>query len=431
MRMVQALVQAVLGALLPMYAFAQPAAPATVQTPIEIHEGLPEHLIYLYSGTNSTPSSAAGQIYAGSRRWEPGRTLKVCLFNGNDTVARLIRDAASEWNRYASVRRDFGPPDRWYNCLSPQIGFAQIRVGFSGQGFWSVVGNDSETRLESWSPSMNLQGFNRLYSPDRMPPQEAIQRARPYHVATIKHEFGHALGLLHEHQHPSLKCQDQLKLTGPNNVYEYFGKPENNWTADEVKRNLGFIGQTDPDYVKGAPDLKSIMMYSIPEDVFKLGKQSPCFVPTNYEISEKDKQVIARIYPKVLAAGPTTPANVPIDADLQSAKVRPLAALPAPAEVDQIVERILIDLESDDVFTRRDARARLANVIGGVNPQQAAAIIKDSTKSYRSELGVAFAIAKSPLPLKLNAEAKSFLSSRASATQDPTLRAQLRSASNR
>lgn len=431
MRLLQSLRLAFWGALLPTSAFAQLATPAASQAPTEMHEGLPEHLIYLYSVTNSAPSSAAGQIYAASRRWEPGRALKVCLFNGNDTVARLIREAASEWSRYANIRLDFGPPDRWYNCLSPQTGFAQIRIGFSGSGFWSVVGNDSESRLESWSPSMNLQGFNRLYSPDKMPPQEVLQRALPYHVATIKHEFGHALGLLHEHQNPALKCQDQLKLTGSNNVYEYFGKPENNWTPDEVDRNLGFIGQSDPDYVQGTPDLKSIMMYSIPESVFKLGKQSPCFVPTNYEISEKDKQVIARIYPAATVVDPSASVKAPVDADLQSARVRPLAAVSAPAELDQIVERILIDLESDDVFTRRDARARLANVIGSLSQQQTLVIVKGSTKSYRSELGVAFAIAKAPSPIKLNTDTKALLSSRATTAQDATLRTQLRSASKR
>jgi hypothetical protein len=129
---------------------------------------------------------------------------------------------------------------------------------------------------------MNLERFNRLYSPDRMQAAVVLDQADRYHVATIKHEFGHALGLLHEHQNPVLDCQNEIKWTGPGNVYEYFAGSPNFWTADQVQRNLGFIKQTDPDFVAGASDPKSIMMYALPEPIFQRGSASPCFVPVNY-----------------------------------------------------------------------------------------------------------------------------------------------------
>jgi hypothetical protein len=396
-------------------------ASAQEPKPEDVMEALPEHLIYLYSThKEDSPTDALKQLYASRRRWEPGRILRVCLFGGNDVVATLIREAGAEWNQYSSVKLDFGPPGAWYNCLAPQRGYFQIRIGFSSRGYWSALGNDSETRFDPLSPSMNFEGFNFLYSPSRMQAGEAPSKAHPYHIGTIKHEFGHALGLLHEHQNPTLDCYKELKWTGPGNVYQYFAGPPNFWTADQVQRNLGFIGQTDPDYVAGAADPKSVMMYSLPSAVFIKGSASPCFVSPNNAISAKDRQIVARIYP----AG--APSNVASDVDVRGAPVRVLAPVASPVEVADAKLRIIADLESDDVYTRRDARARLADLLGKLPQADVTDLVRRSASaSYRQQLGVAVAIANAPAELELSSESKKILANRAKAAKDPTLRGQL------
>jgi hypothetical protein len=413
---------ALLGTGLAVGAFSQePPVP-------DVMEALPEHLIYLYSGTaEASPAGALSQLYAGSRRWEPGRVLRVCMFSGNEVVATLVRQAANEWNDYSSVKLDFGPAPRGYNCLSPGAGHFQVRIGFSGQGYWSALGNDSEIRLDAYAPSMNLQGFNRLYSPDRMPASAVLAQAEPYHVATIKHEFGHALGLLHEHQNPALSCTDEIKWTGSGNVYEYYARPPNGWSTDQVQRNLGFIGQTDPDFVAGASDSKSIMMYALPAAVLKQGTASPCFVPVRYAISDKDKLIVAQIYPPF-----GSPTRMPSDIDLKAATVKPLAALATPQEVTDTKVRILVDLESSDAYTRRNARARMADLISKIPQAEATTLIRSANAgSYRLQLGTAVAVVNAPAELRLSADAKRTLSMQARGTTDATLRRQLTLATER
>lgn len=415
-------------ATLPMAAVScQKAAlqePVEAQDPMEAQEpmeALPEHLIYLYSATpNTAPADSQRQLYA-NRKWEPGRQLKVCLFGGNDVVATLIRQAAGEWNNYGNFKLDFGPAGGWYNCLSPQGGYFQIRIGFSSQGYWSAVGNDSEMRLDALAPSMNLEGFNRLYSPSTMQAVEVLAKARPYHVATIKHEFGHALGLLHELQNPTLNCHDEIKWDGPGSAFEYFKGPPNFWTEDQVRRNLGFIQQTDPDFNPGDPDPKSIMMYSLPAKIFKRGNASPCYVGVNFEISEKDKAIVRQIYPAADRV-----ANLPSDVELAAATVRPIAAVASPMEVTDNTQRVLADLESTDPYTRRNARAQLANLIGQLPQAKATELIKKtSSGSYRQQLGVAVAVANAPADLQLTDEAKSVLNDKLKTANDATLRTQL------
>lgn len=401
----------------------------TTDTSDEPAEELPEHLLYVYT----TPAvgeerDAFGQLVAGGRRWEPGRTLRVCLFQGNPVVSTLIREVASEWSNYSSVKLDFGPAPRGYNCLSPQGGFHEIRVGFRSKGYWSYLGTDSETRLDPLQPSMNLEQFNLTYSEGRFTPQNVRGSAKPRHRAVILHEFGHALGLLHEHQNPALACDQQLITEGENNVYDYFAGRPNYWSRDQVDRNLGYIALADPDYISGEPDPESIMMYSLPPQIFKKagdGSPSPCAVPENLEISAKDKQIVAMIYP----ATPTDSATA-MDAGLPDAAAAISSFAPAFQEEDQLA-RVLVDLESNDTITRRNARRRLAAVLRNPESGEAASGLiekmADPSASYRFRLGVSAALANAP-EIKLSESESQVITNLARDVRDATLKASLEAA---
>jgi hypothetical protein len=385
-----------------------------------VMEGLPEHLIYIYTqehADSSPPESAVRQLYASTRRWEPGRVLRVCMFGGNPIVASLVRTIAGEWNGTSSIRFDFGPQPGGYNCLSPSAGFFQVRVGFSTRGYWSVLGIDSERLLDPMVPSMNLEGFNRMYSETRYSPQNVVTAADAYHKAVIRHEFGHALGLLHEHQNTALNCFEQIRWTGPDNVYEYFARPPNGWDVPQVNRNLGFIGQTDPDYVAGDPDPASIMMYALPAAIFSTGASSQCVVPVNYSISGKDRAIVAKMYPALPPSGPA------ITETTLSSNLRPLPTnVPEAARAD-LLSRTLVDLESNDAYTRRDARARLADLLdSGTSAVQLTDLIsRMKSGSYRYKLGVSVALANSKAADRLQAADRANLGDVATATSDPTL----------
>jgi hypothetical protein len=103
---------------------------------------------------------------------------------------------------------------------------------------------------------------------------------------SILHEFGHALGMVHEHQSP--KCGI---LWDEEKVYDHYYK----WTRKEVHRNvLRRYDGTNMNSSEFDPD--SIMMYEIPGN---LTKNNVTIKGRNCQLSEKDKLFIAKLYPGV------------------------------------------------------------------------------------------------------------------------------------
>lgn len=386
----------------------------------EIAEGLPEHLMYLYTGSMQTaPTEVSNQLFANARRWEAGRKLRVCYFQGNAGIAHLVREVASEWNKYSSVTLDFGDPTKWPNCLSPNSGFYQIRIGFATSGHWSAVGSDSEVRLDSLQPSMNLQSFNSKYFREVGATAGVVVAATDYDKSVILHEFGHALGLLHEQQNPQLKCYEQIKWTGPGNVYEYYLNPPNRWDPPIVDRNLGFVWQFDPDYKTGTADVQSVMMYNLPAEIFKDGKDSPCANRRNLKLSKKDTELVASLYPRDKASQPSEEQLPPMMA-------RPAANAIGIDESEDVTRRIVVDLQSEDVFTRRNARIRLASVLPALPPTATTLLVNELLSgNYRQQLGLAVALANTPKTFQLPAGARARVGEAAGNVSDPTLRKQL------
>jgi hypothetical protein len=101
-------------------------------------------------------------------------TLGVFFINGADEQKQRFRASARAWLADGVDRHlDFA-----FDVERPR---ARIRVTFGAGGNWSYIGRDA---LRASTPqTMNI---------------ESINDPRVY-----QHEIGHALGLLHEHQHPT------------------------------------------------------------------------------------------------------------------------------------------------------------------------------------------------------------------------------------
>src|SRR5262249_40538938 len=131
---------------------------------------------------------------------------------------------ASQWMRYANVLFNFeegGAPR-----LCRDSGGADIKVAFEdNKGWWSVPGTTSRTQ----NPSMNLQfyGVDTPTLANGQPAPEASMRA------TILHEFGHALGLLHEHQSPNANCEAEIDWDAAYKIGAQIG-----WDRVLVDRNF-------------------------------------------------------------------------------------------------------------------------------------------------------------------------------------------------
>lgn len=358
---------------------------------IEIQEGLPEHLMYMEAPVSGDANQEGQSQHIGGRRtWPPGQALKVCFFGGDEVVRQLIAGVATEWSAYANLTFDFGPPGNRYDCTAPQSGFSHIRVGFSEKGYWSLVGTDSVKKANQYQTSMNLSNYDMEYSAfNGFTLVDVVARAAPLRKATILHEFGHAIGLLHEHQNKNLDCWNEVIKEGENSVYKYFAKPPNEWRPEKVERNLGPALLYDPDSVSGTADSKSIMMYLIPASVLRGGTSNKCYIASkNLVISDLDKNWVAQYYPMNVA-------DIGTDEDLAQYTI---VTLPpgASSELSQdFLDRIRVDLNSGVTAVRRDARSRLAEFLKTSDLQTLESLISDlSQEPYRTQLGVAVALSK-------------------------------------
>jgi hypothetical protein len=103
----------------------------------------------------------------------------------------------------------------------------------------------------------------------------------------VLHEFGHALGAIHEHQNPSVDIPwDKQK------VYNYYMGPPNNWTKEQVDNNI-FEKYSTTKTQYSQFDRESIMLYSIPNSL-TIGDYE---VKSNKILSNMDKNYIQTIYP--------------------------------------------------------------------------------------------------------------------------------------
>jgi hypothetical protein len=114
--------------------------------------------------------------------------------------------------------------------------------------------------------------------------------------AVILHEFGHAIGLIHEHNHPKSGI-----VWNEKRVIADMAKQR--WDEEMVKFNIFNVyerpAQSDkPDSVTAPVDRKSIMMYPIAGGWATNKDRKPYVVGWNTQLSEDDKVFIAAQYPK-------------------------------------------------------------------------------------------------------------------------------------
>jgi hypothetical protein len=216
----------------------------------------------------AAPGFELGLISA--KMWKPGRTLRIRFLDGDPAVHKRIEDRAKEWLKHANLKFAFGnDPD------------AEIRISFNERGYWSALGTDAlvEQFFGKNEPTMNFGGFTMA-----TPEQE--------YARVVLHEFGHALGCIHEHSSPA----GGIKWNKPV-VLRDLGGPPNNWPPDQVEHNV--FKKYDKNITQFTEfDSKSIMLYSFPKEWTLDGMT----FTTNRELSEKDKAFIATSYP---AAQPT------------------------------------------------------------------------------------------------------------------------------
>jgi hypothetical protein len=222
--------------------------------------------------------------------WENGKQLRVKFLDGVPEVQSKVDAIAKEWQDVSNISFDF------------VTGAAEIRVSFAEKGFsWSAVGTDALTRQPT-KPTMNFGWLE---------PNTSLRE----YQRVVRHEFGHALGMIHEHQNPA--ASGQIPWDKPK-VYAYYA--QQGWSHGDVDTNIFDVYAEDTTN-HSAFDPTSIMEYAIP-DSLTVGSYA---IGWNTTLSQTDIAFMREKYPKgspgtveLDVGGPRTTADLSVGGEVDT-----------------------------------------------------------------------------------------------------------------
>lgn len=205
--------------------------------------------------------------------------LVVCLVGDDAATFLEMADYAREWQS-AETWFTFSFTDgnnRARRCSGKRD--EDIRVRFGSGGSWSRIGRiDAGASAETMNIDLGTIDAGSDFG------------------WVVRHEFGHALGLRHEHQNPAASCDDEIDWRYKAN--DYLQKKYRIDSAGIVAqfRRLVAEGHDFSPY-----DRFSVMNYPLPPEIFKSppsrgGPVSECINPRRTRISPGDLAGIAEYY---------------------------------------------------------------------------------------------------------------------------------------
>jgi hypothetical protein len=195
--------------------------------------------------------------------WDNGATLNVKFLSGSKALQEKVKSIAKTWEQYANIKLNFVGRNEPAN-IRVMLGTGEGHYSFIGTVSNMIAANEQTMALDT----QDLEG------------NDAAWRR------TVTHEFGHALGLLHEHSSPIAGINwDKPKM------YEHYAKM--GWSKEDVDQQV--FATYAVSYTNGTKyDNKSIMHYPI----YAWQTKDGYAVGWNREVSEGDRNLIAALYPK-------------------------------------------------------------------------------------------------------------------------------------
>ncbi|CAI8913690.1 M12 family metallopeptidase [Pseudomonas sp. IT-P4] len=214
--------------------------------------------------SNAPTASPGGRNKRGvaihSKFWASHRTLKIAFLNPPSSAHREAAiKAIKVWQPSINLKLDF---------VNGTEG--DIRITMEPPLNYSAIGTDAMLR-----------------GPDENTMNIGTDPEHPGFEATVLHEFGHALGMQHEHQHPKA----DIPWNKPA-VYDFYLSAYQ-WSKEEVDHNL-FKLLEDKLTRTTVYDPTSIMHYPISNEL-TTGDWS---VQKNTILSQNDRRLMRKIYPK-------------------------------------------------------------------------------------------------------------------------------------
>ncbi|HEY6505299.1 MAG TPA: M12 family metallopeptidase [Chitinophagaceae bacterium] len=257
---------------------------------------------FLSKGIDTAESRGVADNYY---LWDNGETISVKFVGGGSQALRKkVMEFAKEWELHANIKLQFVDDNTPSTHMRVKLGSGMGHNSYVGK-YCNLIGQSSQTMNLDSSDFIDYAFYiNQLkariarkdtviYSWD---PEKFINdiKRKPNIVwnfktmkGTVLHEFGHALGLLHEQSYPNA-----IKWNKADSVYAYYEKTQG-WNREKVDAQVFEV--SDQFYTNGTSyDPKSIMQYSIESwetlDGFSVGR--------NDELSTGDKSLIAALYPR-------------------------------------------------------------------------------------------------------------------------------------
>ncbi|HGM5581611.1 TPA: peptidase M12 [Pseudomonas putida] len=217
----------------------------------------------------NVPESSSGgrtkrSVAEHGKLWKNGSTLKISFLGApNADTKDAIIDLATKWLPYGNLRF------RFMKNNTADVDIAILTSMEKGLINECSIGTDC--RLDRPHESMVLTA-----KPDQ----------GDVFIATVLHEFGHALGALHEHQHPEAQIPWNKQR-----IHEFYAN-SSGWSPEDVEKQ--FFQRLAPGGLLSPPyDPLSIMHYPLDPQL----TDGAFEVKLNTELSEKDKRFMSLAYP--------------------------------------------------------------------------------------------------------------------------------------